>query len=205
VLTTAVQETTLLPVAGDLLSRGLRWAVRRARICWYQQLSTIALPGATLVSPVLAVGAGSIVVSGSRLGYWPSPLLFDGCIHLEARQPDSSIAISQGTTLNNGAVIISDGPGISIGRDCLIGPGVQIYDSDFHSVDQDRRDAPARQAAVRIGERVFIGTGVIICKGVNIGDGAVIGAGSVLTSDIPPGSLAAGNPCRVLGSTVGVS
>ncbi len=82
---------------------------------------------------------------------------------------------------------------------------MQIYDSDFHSVDQDRRDAPARQAAVRIGERVFIGTGVIICKGVNIGDGAVIGAGSVLTSDIPPGSLAAGNPCRVLGSTVGVS
>lgn len=171
------------------------------RVTRYRLMSTLSLRGADVVSPVLAVGAGSIVVDGSRLGYWPSPFLFDGCVHLEARSPESSIEIGPGTTINNGAVIISDGPGIVIGRDCLIGPAVQIYDTDFHALDQSARDAKPRKGAVRIGERAFIGTGVIICKGVSIGDGSVVGAGSVVTSDVPPYSVAVGNPCRVIGRT----
>ncbi|MCI9321565.1 MAG: sugar O-acetyltransferase, partial [Lachnospiraceae bacterium] len=36
------------------------------------------------------------------------------------------------------------------------------------------------------------------CGGVTIGEGAVIGAGSVVTRDIPPHSLAVGNPCKVI-------
>ena len=164
-------------------------------------MSSLPLQGATVLSPVLALGTGSIVVEGSRLGFWPSPGLFDGYIHLEARHRESSIGIGSGTTVNNGAVIISEGPGIVIGRDCLIGPGVQIYDSDFHALDQSSREAAPRQGAVRLGDRVFVGTSVIICKGVNIGGDSVIGAGSVVTSDIPPGSVAAGNPCRVIGQT----
>lgn len=183
------------------IPRGLRWVVRRVRVTRYRLMSTLSLRGADVVSPVLAVGAGSIVVDGSRLGYWPSPFLFDGCVHLEARSPESSIEIGPGTTINNGAVIISDGPGIVIGRDCLIGPAVQIYDTDFHALDQSARDAKPRKGAVRIGERAFIGTGVIICKGVSIGDGSVVGAGSVVTSDVPPYSVAVGNPCRVIGRT----
>lgn len=183
------------------IPRGLRWVVRRVRVTRYRLMSTLSLRGADVVSPVLAVGAGSIVVDGSRLGYWPSPFLFDGCVHLEARSPESSIEIGPGTTINNGAVIISDGPGIVIGRDCLIGPAVQIYDTDFHALDQSARDAKPRKGAVRIGERAFIGTGVIICKGVSIGDGSVVGAGSVVTSDVPSHSVAVGNPCRVIGRT----
>lgn len=185
----------------NTLSRGLRWVVRRARVTRFRAMSSIPLLGATAVSPVLTVGTGSIVVQGSRLGFWPSPGLFDGYIHLEARHRKSMIEIGPRTTVNNGAVIISDGPGIVLGRDCLIGPGVQIYDSDFHALDQSNSDAPTRQGAVRVGDRVFVGASVIICKGVNIGDGSVIGAGSVVTSDIPPCSIAAGNPCRVIGRT----
>lgn len=154
------------------------------------------------MSPVLSVGLGSIVVQGSRLGFWPSPRLFDGCIHLEARSRSSSIEIGPGTTINNGAVMISDGPGIAIGRDCLVGPSVQIYDTDFHPIDRSTRDGTAQKGAVRIGDQVFIGAGVTICKGVSIGDGSVVGAGSVVTSDIPPNSVAAGNPCRVIGPTI---
>lgn len=164
-------------------------------------MSTLPLPGAVVVSPVLAVGLGSIVVRGSRLGFWPSPMLFDSCIHLEARNHTSSIEIGPGTTVNNGAVMISDGPGIAIGRSCLVGPSVQIYDTDFHALDRSAHDDNAQKGAVRIGDRVFIGTGVTICKGVRIGDGSVVGAGSVVTSDIPPNSVVAGNPCRVIGRT----
>lgn len=175
--------------------------LRRIRIARYRWISSVRLNGATVVSPVLAVGNGEVEVSGSRLGFWPSPRLFDGCIHLEVRSSESSIEIGLGTIVNNGCVMISEGPGIQIGRDCLIGPGVQIYDSDFHALDQLNRQAPPERGAVGIGDRVFIGASVIICKGVSIGDGAVIGAGSVVVSDVLPRVVVAGNPCRVVGET----
>ena len=51
---------------------------------------------------------------------------------------------------------------------------------------------------VTVGEYVWIGFGVAVLPGVTIGDHSVIGAGSVVTKDIPPYSIAAGNPARVL-------
>jgi len=47
-----------------------------------------------------------------------------------------------------------------------------------------------------IGADVWIGQGVLIKSGVKIGVGSVIGAGAVVTKDIPPYSIAVGNPCR---------
>ena len=49
-----------------------------------------------------------------------------------------------------------------------------------------------------IGNGCWLGGGVIVLPGVTIGDGCVIGGGSVVTKDIPPNSLAVGNPCRVI-------
>ena len=47
-------------------------------------------------------------------------------------------------------------------------------------------------------DNVFIGLGATILPGVTIGSNSVIGAGSVVTRDVPPWSIAAGNPCRVI-------
>lgn len=49
-----------------------------------------------------------------------------------------------------------------------------------------------------VGNDVWIGQNVTVMPGVHIGDGAIIGASSVVASDIPPYSVAVGNPCRVI-------
>ncbi|MBU1863860.1 MAG: acyltransferase [Candidatus Omnitrophica bacterium] len=51
---------------------------------------------------------------------------------------------------------------------------------------------------VKIGERVWIGTGAIILPGITIGDGAIIGAGSVVTHDVEKDSIVAGVPAQLL-------
>ena len=51
---------------------------------------------------------------------------------------------------------------------------------------------------ITIGKGTWIASNVTIIGGVTIGEGCVIGAGSVVTRSIPPFSLAAGNPCRVV-------
>lgn len=51
---------------------------------------------------------------------------------------------------------------------------------------------------ITVGNGCWICSNVIICGGVTIGEGCVIGAGSVVTRDIPPYSIAAGNPCKVI-------
>ena len=72
-----------------------------------------------------------------------------------------------------------------------------ICDSDMHEVPLGSGN-PVRTAAIHIGERVFIGAGCTILKGAVIGNGAVIGAGSVVSGQIEAGTLAAGNPARLV-------
>lgn len=54
---------------------------------------------------------------------------------------------------------------------------------------------------ITVGDNVYIGVRTLIMPGVNIGDNCVIGAGSIVTKDIPPNSVAAGIPARVIKST----
>lgn len=56
----------------------------------------------------------------------------------------------------------------------------------------------------RIGANCFIGGRSLILPGVEIGDNCVVGAGSVVTKSIPPRTLVAGNPARILASNIEV-
>ena len=88
--------------------------------------------------------------------------------------------------------------------------GVQIFDSDSHPVDADsrRRDhravlsgglrEPVSMQPVRLRDDAWVGVGAVILKGVEIGRGAVVAAGSVVASDVPEGTVVAGNPARVV-------
>ncbi len=94
--------------------------------------------------------------------------------------------------------IMLDGAGIFIGNDVLLAPRVGIYTSN-HAFDPVERAAGGCFAkAVKIGNRVWIGAGVHINPGVTIGDDSIVGSGSVVTTEIPPGVVAAGVPCKVI-------
>ncbi len=102
---------------------------------------------------------------------------------------------------------IQDDAEVTIGDDCNFGPGVAIVTPIHPMIASERRlmhdkdGNPVRLCyakPVRIGNDCWFGAGVTVCPGVTIGDGCVIGAGAVVTRDIPAGSFAAGNPCRVI-------
>jgi acetyltransferase-like isoleucine patch superfamily enzyme len=85
---------------------------------------------------------------------------------------------------------------VRIPHDC------RISDSDGHPREMDLRRAnlpphPKDVRPVRICRDAWIGNGTHIMKGVTIGEGAIIGANSVVITDIPPFSLALGNPAEV--------
>ena len=100
-------------------------------------------------------------------------------------------------------VVISVSREVIIEEDVMVSHGCRISDSDGHPREADLRaqHAPLRPRdirPVRICKHAWIGNGAHIMKGVTIGEGAVIGANSVVISDIPPFSLALGNPAEVL-------
>ena len=96
---------------------------------------------------------------------------------------------------------------VNIGNDVFIGPNVTIV-PPVHPMDAQERKLRRKPDGslydleyalpVTIGDRAWIASDVTICGGVEIGEDVVIGAGSVVTKDIPAGSFAAGNPCRVI-------
>ncbi|HEX2950228.1 MAG TPA: sugar O-acetyltransferase [Armatimonadota bacterium] len=93
---------------------------------------------------------------------------------------------------------LMDSGKITIGNNVFIAPNVSII-TEEHAMDVEQRLAGLEYAyPVTIGDNVWICTGAIILPGVTIGEGSIIGAGSVVTKDIPPKSLAVGNPCKVI-------
>ncbi len=87
---------------------------------------------------------------------------------------------------------------VTIGDNCLFAPNVSLYTAGHPLHPVSRNSLYEFAKPINIGDNVWLGGGVTVLPGVTIGSNSVIGAGSVVTRDIPPWSLAAGNPCRVL-------
>lgn len=100
---------------------------------------------------------------------------------------------------NHNLVILDPAP-VKFGKNVLVGPNCGFYTPE-HPLDAKERLKGLEYAKpIKVGNNVWIGGGVNILSGVNIGDNVVIGAGSVVTKDIPPNSVAVGNPCKVIKS-----
>ena len=92
--------------------------------------------------------------------------------------------------MNYGAKVIAF-DSIVIGRHCLIGPNVGIYDFDHgHELNGVPFSSQGMETApVEIGDNVWIGANAVILKGARIGSDTVVGAGAVVSGDVPPHSL----------------
>lgn len=101
---------------------------------------------------------------------------------------------------------------ITIGNRVLISHNCNIFDNDTHPLDPVARHLQfkeiiskghpkkidLKEKKVFIGDDVLVGANSIILKGVTIGEGAIVAAGSVVTKDVPPFTIVAGNPARVV-------
>lgn len=97
---------------------------------------------------------------------------------------------------------------IIIGNDVLTGRWVTISDNGHGNTDnRSLQIAPSKRklsskGLIEIGNKVWIGDKATILAGVKIGEGSVIGANSVVTKDIPPYSIAVGNPAKVIKQSI---
>lgn len=168
--------------------------------------STVVIVGSRPVifnpySARLVIGAHSVLNSDNSSSFVPivSPVKF-------ALGEEAEINIGRFCDLNGCS--ISAYQQVEIGDYVQVGPSTWITDTDLHAIEPDIRRCQLEglpyerssvlRSPVKIEDDVWIGANVMILKGVRIGHGSVIGAGSVVCNDIPPLSVAAGNPARVV-------
>lgn len=174
-------------------SRLARWALQR--------------DGCLIVGPAARVDA-------RRLSFKPRCRLEVGArsiveAAIDLERDGATVRIGENSYV--GASIIKCAELVQIGRDVEIAWNCSIVDHDWEPIEADQRGVDMRSwysadkdwsdvrvAPVHIGDRVLIGFNAVILKGVRIGEGAVVGVQSVVTRDVPPHTVVAGAPARVI-------
>ncbi|NCC71875.1 MAG: acyltransferase [Sphingobacteriia bacterium] len=147
-------------------------------------------------------GKGSVIRRRSRIDVFPWKRFEIGKL----------TTIEDFTTINNGSgdVILGDRVRVGIGS-VIIGPvtmgngsglGQHVFVAGFnHGYEDGTKNSslqPLNIKPVIIEEEAHIGANSVVTAGVRIGKRSQVGAGSVVTKDIPPFSVAVGNPARVI-------
>lgn len=154
--------------------------------------------------PLIEIENGGSVHVGSRVrlnsrnrGYHVNMF---GPVKLFADMPGATIRIGEDTRIHGACIHAYSS--IVIGKRCLIAANTQIVDGSGHDLCLDTPEhrilTIGTALPIVIEDDVWVGMNCIVLPGVTIGRGSVIGAGSVVTKDIPPGTVAAGNPARVI-------
>lgn len=144
-------------------------------------------------------GDGKVIIGDNVMfGYELAPHFYGFHELIQARTENSIITIGDNTKISNDVSIISF-KSIQIGRNCLIGDRLTVYDCDGHGINPYTRcDSIGNAESVIIGDDVWIGSMVTILKGVSIGNNSIIAANSVVTHDVPNNSIVAGNPAKLV-------
>ena len=154
--------------------------------------------------PIIQKYKGSTIEIGANVEMrsWRStnPLVPYHPVVLSTRTAAARIEIGFSVGLASARIIAATL--VHIGDRTMLGSNCTIVDTDFHPLHPEERQKDIRggkTAPILIEEDVFIGMNSMILKGVTIGRGSVVGAASVVVKDVPPGSIVAGNPARIIG------
>jgi acetyltransferase-like isoleucine patch superfamily enzyme len=116
--------------------------------------------------------------------------------------PGAGLSIGSGTQIQDHCRLYNN---VTIGKGCVFAPNVFIasgghaFDAVPHlTIIHQDRIKPALDHPVRVFDDCWFGINAVVAPGITIGRGCVIGANSVVTADLPPYSVAGGNPARVL-------
>jgi acetyltransferase-like isoleucine patch superfamily enzyme len=178
----AVHGLLLIGRGTRLQGLGQVHAGRLLRIEDEAEVNGTSLRGMTFGDQV-TIGTGSIIRASNTYG----------------RLLGVGLTIGSRSSLGPGCFIGCSG-GVTVGSDVMFGPGVRVF-SETHVVDS--LDSPIKSQGIAerptvIEDDCWIGAGAIVVGGVTVGAGSVIGAGSVVTKDVPPRSIVAGNPSRLI-------
>lgn len=164
-------------------------AVARAR--WY-------LRHADEVGPRVRLRGRPAVTNGGRMIIGDRVQLVSTIATLElVSDAGGLLEIGERTLVNFGCSLVATKL-VRIGAHSHIGPYTMMLDNDFHRVEPERRLERPESKPIVVEENVWIGARVILMSGVTVGKDACVGAGSVVTADVPPRTLAAGVPARVI-------
>jgi acetyltransferase-like isoleucine patch superfamily enzyme len=109
------------------------------------------------------------------------------------------LEIGEKTTISSLYVALAEHGSITIGKDCMLGTDIEIYQSTFHPIfdrTTGKRVNPSKN--VKIGDHVWIGAHAGLMSGFEIGNGSVIGYGSISSGSFGSEVVVAGSPARVI-------
>jgi acetyltransferase-like isoleucine patch superfamily enzyme len=116
--------------------------------------------------------------------------------------PDARIEIGAGCFLNRNTMIAAHGR-VTIGHHTMFANGCFVSDADHRFDDPElpvTQQGFTSKGPVEIGDNCWFGANCVVTSGVRIGARCVVGANSVVTRDLPPATIAAGAPARVIKS-----
>jgi acetyltransferase-like isoleucine patch superfamily enzyme len=175
------------------------------------QKSKSKLFGLALHAPGINLGRGCWIKGSRRIVFGRNfsagrDLWVEAIIQYRGQQYEPLIEFGDDICLSDN-VHITCIERIVIRRNVLIGSKVYISDHNHGRYRGERQSDPAEPPAERrlggggpvdIGENVWIGENVVVIGPLNIGEGAILGANSVVTQDVPPRTVVAGVPARVI-------
>ncbi len=189
---------TAADVALSMWERAGRWAAlghtsrRASKFTHFGAGSVICFPPAALYGE-----AGIAIGDGTLIGPWCS--ITAGMLPGQELVSDRILQIGDRCLIGRGSSLVAH-LSVEIGDEVFFGPNVYVTDQNHTAADASlpigAQFEPERP--VRIGAGSWLGTNSVVLPGVQIGERCVVGAGAVVTRDLPDGSVAVGNPARLL-------
>ena len=144
----------------------------------------------------MSFGDHTVLSTGAVFAVYPT---FGGQDNPVKDDPNGGIIFGNNVSANRNLTIYCASR-VEIEDDVMMGSGILITDND-HGIDpteHDYRCQPLITKPVKIGRGCWIGERASILSGVEVGEHSIVAAGAVVTKSIPPYSIAAGVPARVI-------